>query len=182
MLVGILRYKLIGMHWTPSTTTSQQPSSCRWFVRRSLLSCHASLMDYLVSQFTGNVIAMFGEGAREHMRLYGSSPGDFAQIAYKAHRHSAANPYARNQKVYSMEQITDKRMMLYDPLTLPMACPTGDGGAAAVVCSREFMQRHRLQSTAVQIAAQAACERIAKPVIPINDDALAASLGARENA
>ena len=34
--------------------------------------------------------------------------------------------------------------MICDPITIAMSAPTGDGGAAAVVCSEEFVRRHHL--------------------------------------
>jgi len=35
---------------------------------------------------------LFGNAAREHMKLYGTKPEHFAKIAEKNHRHSANNP------------------------------------------------------------------------------------------
>ena len=44
----------------------------------------------------------------------------------------------------SPEEVLSKRLIC-DPLTIAMSAPTGDGGAAAVVCSEEFIRRHSLQ-------------------------------------
>ena len=35
--------------------------------------------------------------------------------------------------------------MICDPITLPMSAPTADGSAAALVCSKTFMESHGLQ-------------------------------------
>jgi len=40
--------------------------------------------------------------------------------------------------------IKSKRELCH-PITFPMSAPTADGGAAAVVCSEEFLKRHNLQ-------------------------------------
>jgi len=44
--------------------------------------------------------------------------------------------------------------MLMDPITLLQSCATGDGAAAAVVCSERFVVEHGLQDQAVEIRAQ----------------------------
>lgn len=35
--------------------------------------------------------------------------------------------------------------MICEPITIAMSAPTGDGGAAAVLCSEEFVTRNNLQ-------------------------------------
>ena len=45
-----------------------------------------------------------------------------------------------------MDFIKSKRELCH-PITFPMSAPTADGGAAAVVCSEEFVKRHNLQVT-----------------------------------
>ena len=48
------------------------------------------------------------------------------------------------QKVVSPEEILSKRVIC-EPLTIAMSAPTGDGGAAVVLCSEEFLLQHNLQ-------------------------------------
>ena len=38
--------------------------------------------------------------------------------------------------------------MVCDPITIVMSAPTGDGGAAAVVCSEEFVRKQGLEVSA----------------------------------
>jgi len=45
-----------------------------------------------------------------------------------------------------MDFIKSKRELCH-PITSPMSAPTADGGAAAVVCSEEFVNTHNLQVT-----------------------------------
>jgi len=60
----------------------------------------------------------------------------FAKVAEKNHAHSTLNPLAQYQKAFSLEEVMSAEMIAY-PNTLLMCCPTGDGAAAAVLCSGE---------------------------------------------
>jgi acetyl-CoA acyltransferase len=60
----------------------------------------------------------------------------FAKVAEKNHAHSTLNPLAQYQKAFSLEEVMAAEMIAY-PNTLLMCCPTGDGAAAAVLCSGE---------------------------------------------
>jgi acetyl-CoA acyltransferase len=60
----------------------------------------------------------------------------FAKVAQKNHAHSTLNPLAQYQKAFSLDEIMTAEMIAY-PNTLLMCCPTGDGAAAAVLCSGE---------------------------------------------
>ncbi|XP_046843162.1 sterol carrier protein 2-like [Xenia sp. Carnegie-2017] len=94
---------------------------------------------------------MFGNAGREHMAKYGTTSDHFAKIAYKNHKHSVNNPLSQFQKEYSMEEIKQSRMV-YEPLTKLQCCPTSDGAAAAILCSKEFIARHpSLRSRCVEI-------------------------------
>ena len=48
------------------------------------------------------------------------------------------------QKIISPEEILSKRVIC-EPLTIAMSAPTGDGGAAVVLCSEEYLLKHNLQ-------------------------------------
>jgi acetyl-CoA acetyltransferase len=97
---------------------------------------------------------LFGNAGREHMERYGTVPEQFARIAEKNHRHSAANPYAQYQREFSLEEITASPMM-HDPLTRLQCCPPSDGAGAAVLCSEAVVRRHGLEGQAVEIAGMA---------------------------
>lgn len=99
---------------------------------------------------------MFGAAGLEHMREYGSTPRHFAKIAEKNHRHSAGNPYAQFQTVYSLEEIEEAKM-IYAPanLTRLQCSPTSDGSAAAIVVSEDFVAEHGLGDRAIEIVGQA---------------------------
>jgi acetyl-CoA acyltransferase len=80
--------------------------------------------------------AQFALVAHSHMEQYGTTREQFAKVAVKAHRNGALNPYAQHRKEVTVEEVLSSRMIC-DPITLLMCCPTGDGAAAAVLCSME---------------------------------------------
>jgi acetyl-CoA acetyltransferase len=74
------------------------------------------------------------------MEKFGTTQEDLAYIASKNHNNSVHNPYAQYRKPMAVEEILAGRPVIY-PLTAPMCAPIGDGGAAAVVCSGDYMRR-----------------------------------------
>ncbi|WP_415950645.1 lipid-transfer protein [Streptomyces sp. KLOTTS4A1] len=96
---------------------------------------------------------IFGDAAREHMELYGTSEAQLAAVGAKNHRHSAHNPHAQFQDVYTVEEILAAKT-IHRPLTRLQCSPTSDGAAAAVVVSERFVERHGLEDKAVEIIAQ----------------------------
>ena len=84
------------------------------------------------------VFALLGS---RHMAEFGTTPEQFAKVAVKNHKHSALNPYAHYQKVFTLEEVLESRMVC-DPLTLLQCCPIGDGAAAVVVTTAENAKKH----------------------------------------
>jgi len=95
---------------------------------------------------------LFGGAGREHMEKFGTKPEHFAKIALKNHKHSVNNPLSQFRDDYTLEQILNSRMVT-EPLTKLQCCPTSDGGAAAILCSEEFVNKHNLQDKAVELLA-----------------------------
>ena len=124
--------------------------------REAPLGQHMRALDALAPMTFPPAAWMFGAAGVEHMREYGSTPAHFAKIAEKNHRHSAGNPYAQFQDVWTLEQITGDKM-IYEPLGLTrLQCsPTSDGSAAAIVASEDFVDRHGLADRAIEIVGQA---------------------------
>lgn len=96
---------------------------------------------------------IFGNAAREHMERYGTTAAQLAAVGAKNHRHSANNPNAQFQDVYSVEDVLAAKP-IHDPLTKLQCSPTSDGAAAALVVSERFVVRHGLHDKAVEIVAQ----------------------------
>ncbi|MFH8343562.1 lipid-transfer protein [Streptomyces sp. NPDC018045] len=97
---------------------------------------------------------IFGNAAREHMDRYGTTERQLAAVGAKNHRHSADNPDAQFQDVYTVEEILAARTV-HRPLTKLQCSPTSDGSAAVVVASERFVRAHGLADRAVEIAGQA---------------------------
>jgi acetyl-CoA acetyltransferase len=97
---------------------------------------------------------MFGAAGQEHMKRYGTTVEQFARIGEKNHRHSADNPFAQFQDVYTLQDILNAKM-IYEPLTKLQCSPTSDGSAAAIIASERFVDTHGLARQAVEITGQA---------------------------
>ena len=96
----------------------------------------------------------FGGAGLAHMQQYGTQLSTFANIRAKASRHAANNPLALFKQVLTEEDVLNAPVMWPGVMTRLMACPPTCGGAAAIVCSDSFAQRHGLKR-AVRIRAQA---------------------------
>jgi acetyl-CoA acetyltransferase len=90
---------------------------------------------------SGLMPAVFGQAGAEHMRQYGTKMEHFAKISVKNHKHSTKNPLSQYQNEVTLEDVLKARMVAY-PNTLYMCCPTGDGAAAAIICSEAVMKNH----------------------------------------
>ena len=88
----------------------------------------------------------------------------FARVAEKNHSHSTLNPLAQYQQAFGLDEIIASPMISY-PNTLMMCCPTGDGAAAAVLCSGERLgslddetRRRAVKITASVLTSDPWCE------------------------
>lgn len=83
----------------------------------------------------------YAAGARGHMERYGSTQRQLAAIAAKNHNNSTMNPLAQYTFPQTVEQVLNDYVVSY-PLTRAMCAPIGDGAAAAIICSEEFLKKH----------------------------------------
>jgi len=95
---------------------------------------------------------MFGGAGREYRWLHGTKRETFGQIAVKARKHAANNPYAMFNQVLSLEEIMASDDV-FDPLTRFQCCPPTCGAGAVILCSDEFAKKHGIKNP-VYIAAQ----------------------------
>ena len=86
----------------------------------------------MMARAYGNAMTIFALAARRRMEVFGTSVETFARIAVKSKQYGSMCPTAQIQKPFTLEQVLEARPIA-DPLTLPMCCPVGDGGAAVVV-------------------------------------------------
>jgi len=82
----------------------------------------------------------YAMNARWHMSKYGSTQQQMAVVCAKNHLHGSLNPLAQYQNNMTVEEVLKDRPVAY-PLTRSMCAPVGDGAAAAIVCSRHFLNK-----------------------------------------
>lgn len=95
----------------------------------------------------------FGGAGADYAERHGMSPDVFAQVAVKARRHAANNPYAVFRKEVTLEEVLGSPT-ISGPLTRLQCCPPTCGAAAAVICSEDYAQGLGLR-TDVAIRGQA---------------------------
>lgn len=85
-------------------------------------------------------VDFYGELARDHMDKYGSTIEDFARVTVKNALHGSLNPNAQFRATTTIEEVL-AQPVVSAPLTRPMICPLGDGGAAAILVSERKARR-----------------------------------------
>ncbi|MCZ4291665.1 thiolase family protein [Hoeflea alexandrii] len=78
--------------------------------------------------------------AQRHMSQYGTTAEQMALVSVKNHDNGVLNPYAQFNKPMTLDDVLNSPMIA-EPLTLFSCCPNSDGAAAAVVCSRDWLER-----------------------------------------
>lgn len=98
--------------------------------------------------------AYFAMWAVRRMHDKGTTIETFAKLAAKNWNHARTNPYAQRQADHEVtaEEVLAATMIAY-PHTSMMACASGAGAAAAVVASREYIERIGAASRAVKVIA-----------------------------
>lgn len=77
---------------------------------------------------------------RQYMDESGATVEDFARVAVKAQRNGAKNPKAQYGNADCEIEDVLATSLVADPLTVMMCSPIGDGAAAVVLASRDFVQ------------------------------------------
>ncbi len=83
----------------------------------------------------------FANLAVRHMYEYGTTKEQIAMVAVKNRKNACFNPYAQYQEEVTIEEVLGSPMIVH-PLTLYSCCPTGDGGAAAILCSKDIAKKY----------------------------------------
>ena len=95
-----------------------------------------------------HMMAGYALRARRYMEETGAPASALAQVSVKARQNAAMNPYAHRKDTYTVEEVLRSRLVA-DPLTLFQCCPTSEGGAAAVLCARDALDRYKIGSDRV---------------------------------
>jgi acetyl-CoA acetyltransferase len=98
--------------------------------------------------------AVFAMVGMEHMRQYGTTLQQFAQVSVKNHHHSTMNPKAMYQRETPLEEVMGAEMIAY-PNTKLMCSVNVDGAAAAVLMSEQEVRERGLMGRAVRVRASA---------------------------
>jgi len=78
--------------------------------------------------------------AAYHMKVWGTTREQIAMAASKNHAMGALNPKAQYRFELTPDQVLSDREVSW-PLTRAMCAPIGDGAAAALLCSAEFLRK-----------------------------------------
>lgn len=78
--------------------------------------------------------------AAYHMKRWGTTQRQIAAGASKNHYHGSLNPLAQYRFTVTIDEVLADREISY-PITRSMCAPIGDGAAAALVCSKEYLDR-----------------------------------------
>jgi acetyl-CoA acetyltransferase len=95
----------------------------------------------------------FGGAGLSHMKKYGTPLDAFAKVRAKASRHAKNNPLAIFRKEITADDVMQDQVIWPGVMTRLMACPPTCGGAAAVLVSERFADKHGIAKK-VRIAAQ----------------------------
>ena len=82
----------------------------------------------------------FGSKLQRYMHDHDIPVATLAQVAEKAFANGSITPHAWRRTPLSAEQILGSQMLAH-PLTQYMFCSPGEGAAALVVCSRDYLDR-----------------------------------------
>jgi acetyl-CoA acetyltransferase len=83
---------------------------------------------------------IYAMGTRMHMEKYGLTQKQLAIVSSKNHKNSVHNPYAQYRMPLTVEEVLSAPSVAY-PLTRPMCSPVGDGAAAVIICSGEYVKK-----------------------------------------
>jgi benzoylsuccinyl-CoA thiolase BbsB subunit len=78
--------------------------------------------------------------AQRYIHEHGISRSDLSRVSVKARANGARNPLAQLRTPVTFEEVESSRMVA-DPLRLLHCCPTGDGAAAVMVVSQDWLAR-----------------------------------------
>jgi acetyl-CoA acetyltransferase len=94
---------------------------------------------------------LFGRIAQIYIDTYGATPEQLAWVAYKNYAHAKLNPLAQMRDAdltYDCaSQVSDKNPSVAPPLKVSDCSQITDGGAAVVLVSQKFMNKHGLDKS-----------------------------------
>ena len=98
--------------------------------------------------------ALYAMIAKLHMRRYGTTSDQMAQVAVKNHHHACMNPIAQYHMEITIDDVL-KSPMVADPLHILDCSPISDGAAALVLAPTENARRFSEEPIKIVGSAQA---------------------------
>lgn len=117
---------------------------------------------------------LYAAKARSFMDKSGVTPNDLALVSVKNRFHGSLNPKAQFRASVELEEVLASRM-ISDPLRMLMCSPIGDGAAAVVVASSDYVRRQGKPDVRVAgwaLTSNGSDPRAAQPVARAMDKAL----------
>ncbi|MGE3537460.1 MAG: thiolase family protein [Candidatus Tectimicrobiota bacterium] len=78
----------------------------------------------------------FADLAQYYMHTHGVTREHLAYVSVKSHYNASLNPYAHFQRVLSLEEVQQARMVV-EPFTVMHCCPWDEGAAAVILCAQK---------------------------------------------
>ena len=101
---------------------------------------------------------------RAYMERYNVKQEDIALFPVHCHKYAQYNPYARFRNTITVEDVLNSPLIA-DPIRLLDSSPTGDGSAAAVLCSENFLRKIGRRDELVKVLASS----VATDTFSLND-------------
>lgn len=89
-------------------------------------------------------MSVYAEKVRHYLNGSEATVEDFARVVTKAHANGGRNPVAQYGGTVSIADVL-MSPMIAEPLTRMMCSPIGDGAAAVLIASRQFVERHSMK-------------------------------------
>jgi acetyl-CoA acetyltransferase len=86
----------------------------------------------------------FAQMAMRHMHDFGTTREQFALVSVKNRKNACYNPRAQYRKEVTLDEVLNSPLIV-EPLNMLSCCPTGDGGAAAILASKELAKKYSSQ-------------------------------------
>lgn len=90
-------------------------------------------------------ITMLAMSGIRYAHKYGMTQEDMAQVVVKNRKHAALNKHAHLNKVVSVDDVMNSRMISW-PIKLMDCCPQSSGGGAIVLASEKFIKDNKLDA------------------------------------
>mgnify|MGYP000356633707 CR=1 FL=1 len=94
---------------------------------------------------------------RHYMEKYGVKQEKIAAFSVHCHKYAKYNPYAQFRREVTLEEVL-RSPMIADPIHLLEAAPIGDGAAAVMLCSEDFLNKLKLEKKVEVIASTLATD------------------------